>query len=72
MDSSRIYVTGFIGSRRKQLAQELAKQYDYEYIDIDKLIEASDGRSIRKICMMDGEHGYRNKEYEVLKSLEDR
>ena len=42
MDSSRIYVTGFIGSRRKQLAQELAKQYDYEYIDIDKLIEASD------------------------------
>lgn len=70
MDSSRIYVTGFIGSRRKQLARELAEKYGYEYIDIDKLIEDSDGRSIRKICMMDGEHGYRNKEYEALKSLE--
>ena len=53
MDSSRIYVTGFIGSRRKQLARELAEKYGYEYIDIDKLIEDSDGRSIRKICMMD-------------------
>lgn len=70
MDSSRIYVTGFIGSRRKQLAQELADNYGYEYIDIDKMIEASDGRSIKKICMMEGEHSYRNKEYETLKSLE--
>ena len=72
MKSDRIYVTGFIGSRRKQLAQELADKYGYEYIDIDKMIEAADGRSIRKICMTDGEHGYRNKEYEALKSLESK
>lgn len=70
MKKDKIYVTGFIGSRRKQLAQELADKYGCEYIDIDGRIEASDGRSIKKICMTDGEHGYRNKEYEVLKSLE--
>ncbi len=70
MKSDKIYVTGFIGSRRKQLAQELADKYGYEYIDIDKRIEASDGRSIKRICMMEGEHSYRNKEYEILKNLE--
>lgn len=70
--NSRIYVTGFIGSNRKQLARNLAEQYGYEYIDIDKRIEATDGRSIKKICMTDGEHGYRNKEYEILKELENK
>ena len=62
----RIFVIGFMGSDRKGLAKTLAKQYEYRFLDVDDQIEKKDGRSIQRICMMMGEHEYRNKEYEML------
>lgn len=67
--SDRIFVTGFMGSDRKALAESLSKEYGYELVDLDKEIEEKDGRSIRRICMMGGEHAYRNQEYEWLTIL---
>lgn len=64
--ASRIFVIGFIGSDRKGLAEKLAADLNYQLLDLDKEIEKEDGRSILRICMMMGEHEYRNKEYEML------
>lgn len=67
--SSRIFVIGFIGSDRKGKAMEIAEEKNYRFFDLDKEIEKSDGRSIMRMCMIMGEHEYRNKEYEMLEKL---
>lgn len=64
--SSRIFVVGFIGSDRKGTARNIATEKGYRFIDLNQEIEKADGRSILRICMMMGEHEYRNKEYEAL------
>lgn len=68
----RFFVIGFIGSRRMERGEELARELGYQLLDLDRMIEERDGRSLKKLIMMMGEHEYRNKEYEVLKELEDQ
>lgn len=67
--SSRVFVIGFIGSDRRGKAMEIAKEKNYRFIDLDREIVQSDGRSILRMCMTMGEHEYRNKEYEMLQKL---
>ena len=68
----RIFVIGFIGSRRMERGEELARELGYQLLDLDRMIEERDGRSLKKLIMMMGEHEYRNKEYEILKELESQ
>ena len=68
----RIFVTGYMGADTRGLAQEIADETGYELIDLDAEIENTDGRTIQRICMLMGEHEYRNKEYEMLQSLKNR
>lgn len=67
-----IYVTGFIGSDRKNLAERLAEERGLTFLDLDEEIKERDGRSVMRIIMMMGEHEYRNKEYELLEELSHR
>lgn len=64
-----IFVTGYFGAPIKNVAEGIASERGLEVIDLDKMIEEADGRSIKRLCMMNGEHGYRNQEYETLKML---
>ena len=64
-----IYVTGYIGSDRYGCAKKIADERGAEMVDLDKMIELTDGRKIMRIVMMMGEHEYRNKEYEALEEL---
>ena len=68
----RIFVIGFAGSDRRGAAEKLAKELNYQLIDLDQEIEKEDGRSIQRICMMMGEHEYRNKEYEMLEKIKNQ
>jgi len=68
----RIFVTGYMGADTRGLAEKLAAELSYELIDLDAEIEKADGRTIQRICMLMGEHEYRNKEYELLQTLKDR
>lgn len=68
----RIFVIGFMGSNRNEIGKKLAAKLNYELIDLDREIEKEDGRDIRRICMMMGEHEYRNKEYEMLEKLSEQ
>lgn len=71
-NSPRIFVTGYMGADTRTLAEKIAAELSYELIDLDAEIEKEDGRSIQRICMLMGEHEYRNKEYEMLQKLKDR
>lgn len=66
MKQNIIFVTGFFGAPVMESAQHLAKKKGYSFLSLDAEIEKEDGRSIQRICMMMGEHEYRNKEYEAL------
>ncbi|MDO4745876.1 MAG: shikimate kinase [Bacillota bacterium] len=69
MNKNIIFVTGFFGAPIMQSAQRIAEEKGYALKSLDDEIEKSDGRTVRRICMVMGEHEYRNKEYETLKSL---
>ena len=71
MKKNLIFITGFFGAPLMQKAQSLAKEQNLPLFVLDEEIEKADGRSARRICMMMGEHEYRNKEYEALKAIVD-
>lgn len=64
-----IFVTGFFGAPVRETAEKLAADNNADLISLDDEIEAADGRSVLRICMIMGEHEYRNKEYEALLKL---
>lgn len=68
----RIFIIGFLGSDRKSAAQQLARELNYQEVDLDEEIEKKDGRSIARICMTMGEHEYRNQEYQLLCELSEK
>ena len=65
----RVFIVGFMGSDRMGLGKSIADEYSYELISLDKKIEEEEGRSIKRICMVMGEHEYRNREFEMLEKL---
>ena len=69
MNANLIVITGCFGAPVKEKAQEIAQQKGLPLVDLDSEITKRDGRSIRRLVMMNGEHGYRNLEYEVLSEL---
>jgi len=71
-NSPRIFVTGYMGADTRGMAESIAAETGYELIDLDAEIEKADGRTIQRICMLMGEHEYRNKEYEMLQILKNR
>lgn len=66
MKRNIIFVTGFFGAPVMESAERLAKEKGYGFLSLNAEIEKEDGRSIQRICMMMGEHEYRNKEYAAL------
>ena len=69
MSNRKIIVTGYFGAPIEETARKLAASERLDYISLDEEITKRDGRSIKRLVMMNGEHGYRNQEYEVLQEL---
>ena len=65
-----IFVTGCFGAPIVEKAKEIADQKSMDLLILDDAIAEKDGRSIRRICMAGGEHGYRNLEYEAVEALD--
>lgn len=70
MNKQVLLVTGFLGAPIKEKAESLAKASNFALLNLDEEIVKRDGRSITRICMMMGEHEYRNKEYEILDEID--
>ena len=69
MSNRKIIVTGYFGAPIVETARKLAAAEGLDYISLDEEITKRDGRSIKRLVMMNGEHGYRNREYEVVEEL---
>lgn len=66
MKDNMIFVTGPFGAPVMEKAKALSAEKDLPFLSLDDEIERMDGRSVLRICMVMGEHEYRNKEYEAL------
>lgn len=64
-----IFLTGFMGSGKTTAGRLLAEGLNYDFIDLDELIEEHEGKAITEIFAEKGEDYFRKTEAEVLDSL---
>jgi shikimate kinase len=64
-----ITLIGYRGSGKSTVAQALAAQMGWDWIDADARIEQTAGKSIREIFAAEGEPGFRRRERETLAGL---
>jgi shikimate kinase len=64
-----ITLIGYRGSGKSSVAQALAAQAGWDWIDADAAIEKAAGRTIREIFAAEGEPGFRRRERETLAGL---
>lgn len=69
MKKELVFVTGYFGAPIRETAESAAAEKNYALVCLDDEIEKADGRPVLRICMVMGEHEYRNKEYEMLTKL---
>lgn len=64
-----IFVCGFMASGKSTLGIEIAQKLDWDYLDLDQVIEEREGKSINEIFKKAGEPYFRKKEWEYLLDL---
>jgi len=67
--NTNIYLTGFSGAGKSFLGAKLAEKLNSNFIDLDKLIEDSAGKSIQKIFSEDGEDFFRKTELQLFEKI---
>lgn len=64
-----LFLIGFMGSGKTHWGKLWAAKANYHFIDLDEQIEAHVGKTVAKIFEEDGEDFFRQKETEILQSL---
>jgi len=64
-----IIITGFMGTGKSIVAEELARKLKMEFIDMDQIIEEVQGMSISDIFNRYGEKYFREQENKLVKEL---
>ena len=64
-----IFLIGFMGSGKSTAGRMLADKLEYDFADLDLLIEEREGMAITEIFALKGEDYFRRAETEVLESL---
>jgi shikimate kinase len=67
--NKNIVLTGFMGTGKTTLGRLLADRLRREFVDMDTLIEAREGRPIRQIFTEDGEPYFRQIEANLCREL---
>lgn len=65
----RIFLTGFMGSGKTYWGELWSEKSGFEFIDIDKIVEKEQDKTITQIFSDDGEEYFRSLETNVLKKL---
>jgi shikimate kinase len=68
--TTNIFMLGMPSSGKSTLGRQLAKELNYEFIDLDKKIEVSEGKKISEIFSLEGEEYFRKVESEQLKKID--
>lgn len=67
-----IYLLGFMGAGKTTVGKRLAKQLDYEFVDLDQLVRTLAGMTINDMFHKAGEQSFRKLEQTALKQLKGR
>jgi shikimate kinase len=68
-DLAPIFIVGFMGVGKSTLGKRLADEKDLPFVDLDRWIEASEGKSINQIFDEGGESYFRELETNYLRDL---
>ncbi len=68
--TTNIFMLGMPSSGKSTLGRQLAKELNYDFIDLDKKIEVSEGKKINEIFNLEGEDYFRKIESEHLKKID--
>jgi shikimate kinase len=68
----RIYITGFMGCGKSTVGPLLAASLGAQFIDLDAVIEAKEGKTVPEIFREQGEPDFRNLERRELRLLSTR
>lgn len=66
---SRIFLIGFMGSGKSTLGAQLSRRINYQFLDMDRLIEETAEMSIPEIFDEHGEQVFRKWEHDILLEL---
>jgi 3-dehydroquinate synthase len=67
-----VVLTGFMGTGKTVVGQNLADELSYEFVDTDRLIEEKTGQSISQIFRDEGEAHFRKIEKEIIHQISGR
>ena len=70
--ATNIFLVGPMGAGKTTIGRQLAKAFDYEFIDSDHEIEERTGATIPWIFDIEGEAGFRKRETAALADLTER
>lgn len=62
-----IFLCGFSGSGKTETGEILAKKLDYGYLDTDRTVEETLGKTIPEIFAKDGEGKFRFAEWDIIR-----
>lgn len=62
----KLFLIGYMGSGKTTLGDPLAKRLNIPFIDMDRLLEQREGKSVTRIFEEAGESGFREIERDVL------
>lgn len=68
----KIVLTGFMGTGKSAVGRRLAERLALPFLDLDEAIEAATGLTIAEIFAAEGEPAFRQKERDLIASLEHR
>ena len=68
---SRLYLVGFMGCGKTRIGRLVADALGRGFLDVDAMIRAEAGQSIREIFEEKGEHAFRELETRCLRRTED-
>ena len=67
--TTNIFMLGMPSSGKSTLGRKLAAELKYDFMDLDRKIEVSEGKKIQEIFRLEGEDYFRKVESEQLKKI---
>ncbi len=65
----KLFLIGYMGCGKSSLGRKLAKRTDYEFVDMDSVIEQREGAAVADIFHYAGEEYFRQKERALIEEI---